>query len=70
MSEFDFYDNICEVHIKTEGYQCGYMVRVEDFESGPTVYHLSKSEFIGLLKKVHETVVSNGETDGWEERWS
>lgn len=60
MDNMDFYDNVCEVSIQTEGYQGGYNVKVE-YEEGTVVYHVRKSSILSILRKLHDAVVEEGE---------
>jgi len=73
MDNSDFYDNVPDIHIMTEGYQGGYMVKVEycddDSDEDSKVYHVTKSDIINILQNLHNTVVKKGETDGWEKFW-
>lgn len=65
----NFYENVCDVHILTEGHKCGYMVRVEYADDDKTeVYHVEKQQLIDVLKMLHDTVTKNGET-GWTKVW-
>lgn len=66
----NFYDNVCDVHILTEGYKGGYMVRVEYADDDRTeVFHVPKHKLLGVLRMLHDTVTENGETEGWDKVW-
>ena len=56
----DFYDNVCEVYIQTEGCQSGYNVKVVNDE-GTVTYHVRKNSILSILRKLHDTVVNEGD---------
>lgn len=66
----NFYDNVCDVHILTEGYKGGYMVRVEYAEEDRTeVYHVEKHRLIHVLRMLHDTVTLEGDSKDWDKVW-
>lgn len=65
----NFYDNVCDIHIVTEGHRCGYMVRVEYADDDKTeVYHVSKHDLLNVLRTLHDVVTAKGDT-GWQKVW-
>jgi hypothetical protein len=51
-----FYENINDIHIVTEGYQCGYLVKIND----DVVYRIDRLDLEPILERLHSIVTSRG----------
>jgi|688.fasta_scaffold1656592_2 hypothetical protein len=54
-----FYENVCDVHIQTEGFHNGYFVKIQS-EDDTVVYHIEKDDLISILQRLHDAVISKG----------
>lgn len=58
----DIYDNVSDIHIVTEGYQSGYIVKINDAHS----YRVSRDEIEHLVEKLYDVVSRKGNITNWE----
>lgn len=69
---YDFYDNVYDIHIMTEGYESGYLVKVEyaEDDKATEVYHVSKNTLVRMLNKLHDVVIANSDNNkDWAKCW-
>ncbi len=60
MDNLDFYDDVCEVYIQTEGCQSGYNVKIVNQE-GTVVYHVKRNSIVSALRRLHDAVIEEGD---------